>query len=217
MRGANIRTAILAVAAVLCLAAFPVRADVAHLPLVGKVMQTDAALRDLWVGHAFWVRNVVIATAAHNKAAVAAAETQVVANARGIAAAIAPLYGQPAADQLFALLAGHYGAVNSYLQATLAGSVAKQAVATKQMTDNAVAIATFLSSANPHLSADAVKGLLIAHGGHHVQQIHQIQAKQYADEAQTWAAMSEHMYAIADALTGALAMQFPDRFASAAR
>lgn len=217
MRGARIPSAFLAVAAALCLAAFPVRADVAHLPLVSKVMQTDAALRDLWVGHAFWVRNVVIASAAHNKSAAAAAEAQVVANAKGIAAAIAPLYGQPAADQLFALLAGHYGAVKGYLQATLAGSEAKQAVATKQMTDNAEAIATFLSSANPHLPADAVKGLLIAHGGHHIQQIQQVQARQYAEEAQTWAAMSAHMYAIADALTGALAMQFPDKFASAAR
>lgn len=216
MRGARIPTAILALVAALGLTAFPVRADVAQLPLVSKVMQTDAALRDLWVGHAFWVRNVVIARAAHNKAAAAAAEAQVVANAKGIAAAIAPLYGQVAADQLFGLLAAHYGAVKDYLQATLAGSEAKQALATKQLTDNAEAIATFLSTANPNLPADAVRGLLLAHGGHHIQQIQQLKARQYAEEAQTWTAMSGHMYAIADALTGALAKQFPDKFAAAA-
>jgi hypothetical protein len=52
----------------------------------------------------------------------------------------------------------------------------------------------------------------LAHGGHHVQQIQQIKAKQYAEEARTWSAMKDHMYVIADALTGALAKQFPDKF-----
>ena len=36
--------------------------------------------------------------------------------------------------------------------------------------------------------------------------------KQYVQEAQTWAAMKDHMYAIADALTLAIAKQFPAKF-----
>jgi len=38
-----------------------------------------------------------------------------------------------------------------------------------------------------------------------------LRAKQYAEEAQTWEAMKKHMYAISDALAGALAKQFPGR------
>ena len=83
-----------------------------------------AALRDLWVGHIFWVRNVAVDTLAGNKAAAAAAEKEVVANARQIAAAIEPYYGKEASEKLFGLLAGHYGAVKQYLEATAAGSKA---------------------------------------------------------------------------------------------
>ena len=50
------------------------------------------------------------------------------------------------------------------------------------------------------------------HGAHHVQQIQQFQAKQYDEEAKTWAAMTAHMYVIADALAGGIAKQFPDKF-----
>jgi hypothetical protein len=57
-----------------------------------------------------------------------------------------------------------------------------------------------------------VLSLLQAHGGHHLSQIQQLKAKQYADEAKTWAEMEVHMYVIADALTGAIAKQFPEKF-----
>ena len=73
-------------------------------------------------------------------------------------------------------------------------------------------IAKFLSGANPNLPFDTLNGLLLAHGGHHVQQNQQLKGKQYAQEAQTWGAMKKHMYVIADALAGALAKQFPAKF-----
>lgn len=184
----------------------------AALPNATKVSQTDAALRDLWIGHVFWVRNVVVNTLDGNSGAAKAAESEVVANAKAIAAAIEPFYGKSAADKLFGLLAGHYGAVKQYLEATAVGSQAQQDAATKILTANAAEIATFLSGANPHLPFDALNGLLLAHGGHHLQEIQQLKDRQYAAEAQTWAAMTKHMYAIADALTGALAQQFPAKF-----
>jgi hypothetical protein len=179
-----------------------------------KVAETGAALRDLWVGHVFWVRNVVVATLDGNQAAATAAEKEVVANAKQIAGSIEPFYGKEASDKLFGLLAGHYGAVKQYLEATTAGSTAKQEAALKTLTDNAGEIATFLSGANPNLPRDAVLSLLAAHGGHHVQQIQQLKAKQYDQEAQTWTAMKGHMYVIADTLAGALAKQFPAKFAA---
>ena len=177
-----------------------------------KVSETGAALRDLWVGHIFWVRNVIVETLDGNKTAAAAAEKEVVANARQIAGAIEPYYGKEASEKLFSLLAAHYGAAKQYLEASAAGSKARQDVALQNLTGNASEIARFLSGANPNLPFDTLNGLLLAHGGHHIQEIQQLQGKQYAEEAQTWEAMKKHMYAIADALAGAIAKQFPAKF-----
>ena len=94
----------------------------------------------------------------------------------------------------------------------MSGRKDKQDAAFKNLSDNASEIARFLSGANPNLPFDTLNGLLLAHGGHHVQQIQQMKSKQYAEEAQTWEAMKRHMYVIADALAGAIAKQFPKQF-----
>jgi hypothetical protein len=191
-----------------------------HAPVVlaaGSVDQTKftatkAALRDLWIGHVFWVRNVVVAELAGDAAAQQAAEKQVVANAQSIAGSIEPFYGSKAKEKLFTLLAGHYGAVKAYLDASIAKDAGKQSQATTKLLSNAGEIAGFLSSANRYLPKDAVEGLLQAHGGHHIAEIQQLQVKDYAGEAKTWADMTQHMYVIADALADALAKQFPAKF-----
>jgi hypothetical protein len=164
------------------------------------------------VGHIFWVRNVVVDTLAGNKSSAAVAEKEVVANAKQIAAAIEPYYGKSASDKLFGLLAGHYGAVKEYLEASAANSKAKQDTALKKLTGNATEIAKFLSGANPNLPFGTLNGLLLAHGGHHIQEIEQLKNRQYAQEAQTWEAMKKHMYVIADALVEAIAKQFAAKF-----
>ena len=181
----------------------------AALPSV-PVAQAAMGQRDLWIGHVFWVRNVVTETLAGNAASAKAAENAVVANAKQIAASIEPFYGKAASEKLFGLLAGHYGAVKQYLEA--GDNQPKQDAAMKTLTANAGEIAVFLSGANPHLPVDTLRSLLLAHGGHHVQQIKQLRAKQYAQEAETWEAMKNHMYVIADALAGALGKQFPAKF-----
>ncbi len=204
-----------ALLAALLVPSSPARADRADAPQVRlpvKVAEASAAQRDLWVGHIFWVRDVVSATLAGNKNAAAEAESAVVANARAIAASIEPFYGSAASDKLFGLLAGHYGAIKQYLEATVADDRPKRDAAIKDLTGNATEIARFLSSANPNLPFETLDGLLVAHGGHHLQQIQQLKGREYAQEAQTWEAMRKHMYVIADALAGAIAKQFPAKF-----
>jgi hypothetical protein len=186
--------------------------DAKAAPTSVEILQTGAALRDLWVGHVFWVRNVVLETSTGNTAAATAAEQEVVANAKQISAAIEPFYGKAASEKLFGLLAGHYGAVKQYLEATLANSKPRQDSAMKTLTDNAGDIAVFLSGANPNLPLETLRSLLLAHGAHHVQQIQQMRDKQYVQEAKTWDAMKNHMYVIADAMAAALVKQFPAKF-----
>jgi hypothetical protein len=184
----------------------------AAAPVSAKLAGTQAALRDLWVGHIFWVREVVQGMVHKDAAASENAEQQVVANAKQIAASIEPFYGQAASQQLFKLLAGHYAAVKAHATATIAGKADDAKKALDQMLANAGEIAKFLSGANPNLPESAVNSLLTAHGGHHVQQNQQLAAHKLADEARTWQAMKDHMYVVADTLAGAIAKQFPDRF-----
>ena len=146
------------------------------------------------------------------ESALKAAEQQAVKNAQAIAASIEPFYGASAKDSFFKLLAGHYGAVKAYLVATVASDASAQKEATQALTSNAEDIAAFLSKANPYLPRDAVASLLLAHGGHHIQQIQQLKDRKYEAEAITWEEMKKHVYQVADATADALAKQFTKRF-----
>jgi hypothetical protein len=176
------------------------------------VLETQMALRDLWVEHAFWIRSYVLATHAGDTPQSKIAEAQVISNAKALANTITPFYGQSAADGLLDLLGGHWGAVRDYNTATRAKSQSGQDKATADLTRNAHAIARFLSGANPNLPEDAVFGLLSSHAGHHIAQITEISSGNFQDEAETWHAMRKHMLVIADAISDALAKQFPARF-----
>lgn len=175
-------------------------------------LTTRLALRDLWVEHIFWVRNYAIANQDGDKKQAEAAATSVVSNAKAIANSIAPLYGQPAADQLQELLAGHWSAVKHYSDASVAKDADGKKAAVSDLTRNAKGIAKFLSSANPNLPEDALVNMLSAHGGHHVAQVDQLSKGDFAGEANTWEAMRKHMLVLADTLTAALVKQFPDKF-----
>ena len=125
-------------------------ADAASGPVPAKLAATQAAERDLWVGHIFWVREVSRALADKNQAAADLAEKQVVANAKGIAGSIEPFYGKAASVQLFKLLAGHYTAIKQHAIATDAGDAAGAKKAIADLTSNANELAKFLSGANPN-------------------------------------------------------------------
>lgn len=174
-----------------------------------KRVAVDQLLRDLWGQHVFWTRSYLVAVVDKNEKAKGEAETQAVANATAISEAVAQFYGKAGGDQILKLLAGHWGAVKAYDDATSDGA---RDAAVKSLNTNAEAIATFLAKANSFLKHDAVLGLLLAHGGHHVTQTNQMKAGDYAGEAKTWEAMRQHMYVLADALTDALAQQFPKKF-----
>ena len=196
----------------LCFANPAVAATPAASPETVAVFETKMALRDLWVEHVFWIRGYVLATKAGDEAQRKVAEAEVVANAKALAATIAPFYGQPAADGLLKLLAAHWAAVRDYNTAMTGHSQTGREKAVQAITANAHEIAKFLSGANPYLPEDAVFGLLSAHGAHHVSQINQITANDFRHEARTWQAMRKHMLVIADSIADALAKQFPDRF-----
>ena len=182
------------------------------VPLTPKSAELRLALRDLWVGHIFWVRNVVLATKSGDTALAKVEEEQVVHNAREIANAIVPYYGKEAGDKLFTLLAGHYGAVKDCMNATFTGNKEAMNTGVEKMKKNADEIATFLSTANPHWPKGAILAALAAHAGFHMQQIDAINTKDFASEAKVWEAMKDQVYEIADTLADGIVKQFPHKF-----
>lgn len=169
------------------------------------------ALRTLWLGHVEATRNYLIA--AHDKQAdqASAAADQVVANATAIADAVAGFYGKAAGEQMLTLLAGHWGAVKAYTDASVTPDDAARTQAMADLNSNAKTIADFLSGANPNLPQPALLGLLTAHGAHHIAQIQQVVAGDMAAEAKTGEMMRAHMVVIADALADGISKQFPDK------
>ncbi len=177
-----------------------------------KKVELRLALRDLLIGHIFWVRGVVIGTKYDNKDEAKVAEEKVVENAKALAGSITPYYGKEAADKLFGLLAGHYGAIKDYMNASYSENKDAKDSAVKKLKKNADEIATFLSSANPNWTKDVLLSALTAHGGHHMAQIDEINAKDFSGEAKTWDAMKNHIYVIADVLANGIIKQFPKKF-----
>ncbi|MEG1628984.1 hypothetical protein [Pseudomonas sp.] len=209
----KIRMSVVLLLAALC--ALPVLSPAAQTPpppADTAALTTRLALRDLWVEHIFWIRNYAIANQAGDRQQAAIASQEVASNATAIANSIAPLYGQPAAEQLLELLGGHWGAVKHYSDATVSQSASGKQAAVNALTSNAKALAKFLSSANPYLPEATLTTLLAAHGGHHIAQIDALAKKDYKAEAATWKHMREHILGLADALTAALVKQFPDKF-----
>ncbi len=178
--------------------------------LVAEMNQT---LRDLWLGHIFLIQHVVLINAVNDPVARDAADKQVLANAKQIANTFTPFYGEARSEKLFTLLADHYVAVKEYSEATITESKSRQDGALARLESNADDMEVFFNGVNPHyLPRDTVRGLIAAHGAHHVLQINQYKKKDYARLEETWSMMRQHVYVIADTLTTALVKQFPGRF-----
>ncbi len=181
--------------------------------LTPKAVDLRLALRSLWGDHIFWVRNVILSTKLGDKKAVKVAEEQAVQNAKDIASAIVPYYGKEAGDKLFTLLAGHYGAIKDCMNAAFSNNEKAMDAGKDKMMKNADEIAAFLSSANPkNWPKDALVSALAAHGGYHMAQINEINAKNFSAEAKTWEAMQNQVYQIADVLADGIVKQFPQKF-----
>ena len=178
-----------------------------------RVAEVQQAFRELWLGHIFMIQHVVLVNVTNDSSARDAADKQVLTNAKQIANIFTPFYGEVRSEKLYTLLASHYAAVKEYSEATIAGDTRRQDAALTSLASNADDIDVFFNGLNPHnLEKGTVRGLIAAHGAHHVLQINQYKKKEYAQLEETWSMMRQHVYVIADTLMTALAKQFPDKF-----
>jgi hypothetical protein len=177
------------------------------------VATMQKTLRDLWLGHIYWVQHVVLINATNNPEERDAADKQVLANAKQIASTLTPFYGEARSEKFLALLTGHYAAVKDYSEATMFANTQGQETALARLASNADLFAEFINGVNPHhLPKDTVRDMIAAHGAHHVLQINQYMRKEYVHLDETWPMMRQHVYLFADTLTTGLVKQFPSRF-----
>ena len=177
-----------------------------------RVAEMKKDFRDLWLGHIYWVQHAVLDNAKSSLAERDAVKKEVDANTKQIAGTLTPFYGKDRSQKFLSLLDINIGAVREYSEATVAGDKSKQDAALARLASNANDFGAFFSGINPYLSESTVRGLIAAHGAHHVLQINQYKKKDYAHLDETWKLMREHVYVIADTLSEALVKQFPGKF-----
>jgi hypothetical protein len=185
-------------------------------PNPAKVAELKIALRDLYINHIFWVRDLVVSTRLGEKGAMSEADEYSLKNAKAIGRSIDPFYGQAAGEKFATLFVGHYAAVKAYMGAAFAnnfrGDARLKKAALNKLTKNANDISVFVSSANPNLPKATVYGLLATHVQQHVMSIDASAKKDWSGEADMWDPMVKVVYSLSDALAGGIAKQFPNKF-----
>ncbi|MDN5943005.1 MAG: hypothetical protein L0H94_14065 [Nitrospira sp.] len=177
-----------------------------------SVAELKQTFRDLWLGHIYWVQHAVLDSVKNSPAERDTVKKEVDSNTKQIASVLIPFYGEAVSQKFLSLLDVNIDAVREYSEATTAGHKSQQDAALARLASNAKDFGVFFSGINPHLSESTARGLLGAHGAHHVLQINQYKKKDYAHLDETWKMMREHVYVIADTLTQALVKQFPNKF-----
>ena len=177
-----------------------------------SVAEMKQTFRDLWLGHIYWVQHAVLDSVKNSPAERDAVKKEVDANTKQIASMLTPFYSEARSQKFLSLLDINIDAVREYSEATTEGNKTRQEAALDRLASNANDFGAFLNGINPHLSESTARGLIAAHGAHHVLQINQYKKKDYAHLDETWKMMREHVYVIADTLTEALVKQFPGKF-----
>ena len=134
------------------------------------------------------------------------------ANSVDIANAIGLVYGDGAKEAFLPLWRKHIGFFVDYTTATIKQDTAGRKKAVDDLMAYAADFGAFLNSANPNLPAEAVAGLVREHA---VTLAAAVDAQANQDWAMAYVLQRKaagHMQNIADALAGAIAMQFPERF-----
>lgn len=169
------------------------------------------ALRKLWTEHVAWTHEYIVAAVAGTPDADASAR-RLLRNQEDIGAAVAGVYGKAAGDKTTGLLKEHILIAVDLLAAAKAGKTKEFAKQDKRWTENANAIAAFLTGANPHLDKKAVANLLSLHLKLTKEFAVARLEERWDDAIQSYDDILVEITTLADALADAIVAQFPDRF-----
>ena len=168
-------------------------------------------MRKLWTDHVIWTRDYIIAAVADQPDAQAAA-TRLMKNQDDIGNAVGRIYGTRGGQQLTTLLKEHITIAVDLIKAAKAGDKAGQQAADAKWQQNGVAIADFLSKANPHWPratlVDMMKGHLTTTTNEVVARLN----KNWDEDVRAFDEVYRHILMMSDALSDGIVKQFPDKF-----
>jgi len=171
-------------------------------------------MRKLWTDHVVWTRDYVIA-AVDGKPDAKAAENRLMKNQDDIGAAVGKYYGASAGQQLTTLLKEHIAQAGDVVKAAKAGDKTALQQNSDKWEKNAVAIADFLSKANPNNWPRAtLVDMMRKHLSTTTTEVQMRLNKDWDGDVKAFDAVYDHILMMSDAVADGIVKQFPEKFAS---
>jgi hypothetical protein len=176
-------------------------------------LKTD--MRKLWTDHVVWTRDYIIA-AVDNKPDAPAALNRLMQNQDGIGSAVGKYYGAANGQKLTSLLKEHIAQAGDVVKAAKAGDKPALKQASDKWDQNAVAIADFLSTANPNWPRATLVDMMRKHLSTTTNEVQMRLNKDWDGDVRAFDAVYDHILMMSDALADGIVKQFPDKFATPA-
>lgn len=133
-------------------------------------------------------------------------------NSVALSDAVGSIYGQQARDRFLEIWRSHIGFFVDYTTAAKKGNKAGMDQAVANLGGYVEAISDFFSKANPNLPREAVKQLVSEHVTLLKGAVDQYGAGNYAGSFEQQAAAYDQIGNIANAVSGAIVKQYPEKF-----
>lgn len=183
--------------------------------LAQRYNTTVYAIRDymrmLWEEHIAWTRMTIISIAA-NLPDQDLVVKRLLRNSADMEAVFRPFYGNETASRFGSLMKDHLATAVQLVIAARAGDSKAAADAERKWYANADEIAAFLNSINPNWPKEAIMAMLHDHLALTKSEAVARLAGDYATDIAVYDKIEKQALTMADALTGGIVKQFPDKF-----
>jgi hypothetical protein len=180
-------------------------------PSPTRAVELRQTMRSLWADHVIWTRQYIVAAAADDPSAQAAA-ARLMKNQEEIGAAVGTYYGDAAGTRLTSLLKQHIQIATELVAAAKGRDAARQQDADARWHRNAEDIATLLSGANPNWPHPAVLDMLNQHLTLTTQEAVSRLQHRWPDDVAAFDRIYDQAMSMADTLADGIVRQFPQRF-----
>jgi hypothetical protein len=173
-------------------------------------------MRKLWTDHVVWTRDYIIAAVGDQPDA-QAATARLMKNQEDIGGAVGKFYGASAGQQLTTMLKEHISIAVDVIKAAKSGDKAALQQANTKWEQNAVAIAEFLSKANPNWPRETLVDMMKKHLSTTTNEVVARLHKNWDEDVRAFDAVYDHILHMSDALAEGIVKQFPDKFDGSAK
>jgi hypothetical protein len=183
-----------------------------HASTVSAAATLRQNMRKLWSDHVIWTRDYIVA-AVGDQPDVPAAAARLMKNQEDIGAAVASFYGKAAGDRLTSLLKEHISIATDIIKFAKAGDKTSEQQADARWHRNGEAIADFLSTANTNWPRQTLVDMMNTHLSTTTDEVVARLTKNWEADVKAFDKVYDHVLAMADALSGGIIRQFPEKFA----